>query len=130
MARIGKAPQRLLLGPWKHGYNVDRALNGYSYGLDALREDVWLLKQQWYDNHLKGMDNGITRTRVEYFVLGENRWRTTSAWPARGRAAAVFPERRRGQRLFPAGRLTREPLPTLSRPTATSTIPGIRRPTG
>lgn len=81
MQRTGTAPQRLLLGPWKHGYNSDRMLNGYRYGPDALRDDVWLLKQQWYDTHLKGMRNAGTRTRVEYFVLGENRWRAASAWP-------------------------------------------------
>jgi hypothetical protein len=83
MQRIGTAPQRLLLGPWKHGYNVDRRLNGYSYGLDALRDDVWLLKQRWYDAHLKGMRNGATDTRVEYFVIGDNTWRTANAWPPR-----------------------------------------------
>ena len=81
MARIGTAPQRLMLGPWKHGANIDRALNGYSYGLDALRDDTWLLKQQWYDHFLKGVDNAVTRTRVEYFVLGDNEWRTATAWP-------------------------------------------------
>ncbi len=81
MQRIGRAPQRLLLGPWKHGYNVDRRLNGYSYGLSALRDDVRLLKQQWYDAHLKGMPNASTNTRVEYFVLGANEWRSASAWP-------------------------------------------------
>ena len=81
MARIGTAPQRLMLGPWKHGANVDRALNGYSYGLDALRDDTWLLKQQWYDHFLKDVDNAVTKTRVEYFVLGDNEWRTATAWP-------------------------------------------------
>ena len=81
MQRIGKAPQRLILGPWKHGYNNDRMLNGYSYGLDALRDDVWLIKQRWYDHHLKGIDNGVAAPRVEYFVLGENRWRSATAWP-------------------------------------------------
>ncbi len=81
MQRIGAAPQRLLLGPWKHGYNADRMLNGYRYGLDALRDDVWLIKQRWYDFFLKGIDNGVTAPRVEYFVLGDNQWRSASAWP-------------------------------------------------
>ncbi len=81
MARIGTAPQRLMLGPWKHGADLDRALNGYSYGLNSLREDFWLLKQQWYDHFLKGVDNDVTKTRVEYFVLGDNEWRTATAWP-------------------------------------------------
>ena len=83
MNRIGTAPQRLLLGPWKHGYNIDRSLNGYSYGLEALRDDIWVLKQQWYDHFLKGIDNRATDTRVEYFVQGDNTWRSATAWPPR-----------------------------------------------
>ena len=110
MQRIGTAPQRLLLGPWKHGYNGDRRLNGYDYGLEALRDDVWLLKQQWYDAHLKGMANSSTATRVEYFVLGDNAWRTARAWPP----PEAVPQRwylhsdGGANRLFTSGTLTRE----------------------
>jgi putative CocE/NonD family hydrolase len=81
MQQRGELPQRLLIGPWKHGYNRDRRLNGYSFGPDALRDDVGILKQRWYDRFLKGIENGVENTVVEYFVLGENRWRTASAWP-------------------------------------------------
>lgn len=110
MARIGTAPQRLLLGPWKHGYNTDRALNGYSYGLDAVRDDVWLLKQQWYDHHLKGVANGIAEPRVDYFVLGANEWRTATAWPPREARLEpwYFHSDGRAARLFTAGTLSRE----------------------
>lgn len=81
MAKHGTRPNRLMLGPWKHGYNSDRSLNGYDYGIDALRNDVWLIKQKWYDHYLKGVENGVTDTVVEYFVLGTNEWRTADAWP-------------------------------------------------
>jgi putative CocE/NonD family hydrolase len=81
MQRLGSTAQRLLIGPWKHGYNADRALNGFSFGPDALREDVWLLKQKWYDRHLKDVRNGMDSTVVEYFVLGANDWRTADRWP-------------------------------------------------
>jgi hypothetical protein len=113
MARIGTAPQRLLLGPWKHGYNLDRSLNGYSYGLDALRDDIWLLKQQWYDHFLKGIENDVTKTRVEYFVLGDNQWRSATAWPPPEveRQDWYFQSDGRANRLFPSGRLSREPPP-------------------
>jgi len=111
MARIGTAPQRLLLGPWKHGYNLDRSLNGYSYGLDALRDDIWVLKQQWYDHFLKDIDNDVTKTRVEYFVLGDNQWRSATAWPPAEveRQDWYFQSDGRANRLFPSGRLSREP---------------------
>lgn len=79
--RYSTRQNRLLLGPWKHRYNRDRQLNGYRFGAGALRDDIWLLKQKWFDAHLKGMKNDATEQRVEYFVLGENRWRTASAWP-------------------------------------------------
>ncbi len=79
--RHSTLPHRLILGPWKHGYNKDRKLNGFSFGIDALRGDIWLTKQKWYDRFLKGIDNGIENPKVEYFVLGENSWRTASQWP-------------------------------------------------
>ncbi len=81
MDRYGSQPNRLLIGPWRHGYNRDRMLNGYRFGVDAIRPDVWLLKQKWYDHFLKGFENGVTDAKVEYFVLGENEWRTADAWP-------------------------------------------------
>jgi putative CocE/NonD family hydrolase len=111
MQRTGTAPQRLLLGPWKHGYNAERVLNGYRYGLESMRDDLMLLKQRWFDAHLKGMANGVTDRRVEYFVLGENRWREASAWPPR----EVQPQRwyfrgdGHANRLATSGRLTMEP---------------------
>jgi putative CocE/NonD family hydrolase len=73
--------QHLILGPWKHGYNFDRRLNGFSFGADALRDDIWLRKQMWYDHFLKGADNGIGDRKVEYFVLGADEWRTAGHWP-------------------------------------------------
>ena len=81
MATRGTRPNRLILGPWKHGYNVDRMLNGYSFGINALRDDIWLIKQKWYDYFLKGVENGVADPTVEYFVMGENAWRTADAWP-------------------------------------------------
>lgn len=81
MQRKSDRPQRLLLGPWRHGYNRDRKLNGFSFGNGALRSDVWVIKQKWYDQFLKGIKNDVADTTVEYFVLGENQWRTASAWP-------------------------------------------------
>lgn len=111
MTRTGTAPQRLLIGPWKHGYNVDRALNGYGFGPDAIRGDVWLLKQRWYDHFLKGVANGVERPPVEYFLLGANQWRTASAWPPPEAVPEkwYFHSRGDAQRLLTAGSLTREP---------------------
>lgn len=81
MQRYGTQPNRLVIGPWRHGHNRERALNGYDYGTDSLRDDLWLLKQKWYDRFLKGRDNGVDSVKVEYFMLGENAWRQSGTWP-------------------------------------------------
>jgi uncharacterized protein len=37
---------------------------------------------RWYDNLLKGEDNGVGREKpVKLFVMGRNAWRDDSAWP-------------------------------------------------
>jgi putative CocE/NonD family hydrolase len=90
MAARGSRPNRLLLGPWKHDYNVDRMLNGYSFGVDAVRDDIWLIKQKWFDYFLKDIENGVADLTVEYFVIGENKWRTASAWPPEEATAQRF----------------------------------------
>jgi len=110
MKRRSQKSQRLILGPWKHGYNRDRKLNGYSFGNDALRDDIWIIKQKWYDRFLKGIENGVDQPAVEYFVLGDNAWRTASQWPP----AEVVPQKwyfhsdGNAQRLTTAGKLTRK----------------------
>ncbi len=81
MQQKAALPQRLIIGPWKHGYNNDRKLNGFAFGPDAIRDDIWLAKQRWYDHFLKGRDAGIRQRQVEYFVLGSNEWRSSSRWP-------------------------------------------------
>ena len=81
MRRTGTRPQRLILGPWRHGYNQDRKLHGFAFGASAVRDDIWLIKQRWYDHFLRGADNGVGQPVVEYFVLGSNEWRQASAWP-------------------------------------------------
>ena len=81
MQRTGSAPRHLIIGPWRHGGNEERSLNGFSFGPDALRDDIPLLMQQTYDHFLKGIDNGVEKSKVDYFVLGANRWRTASEWP-------------------------------------------------
>jgi putative CocE/NonD family hydrolase len=109
MSRHGVGPQRLILGPWKHGFNLDRMLNGYQFGVDALRDDLLLTKQRWYDYHLKGLRGGVTEPPVRYFVLGSNEWRTATAWPPPEADPQQWYLHSDGQahRNFTSGRLTR-----------------------
>ena len=73
---------KTILGPWKHGGNAEYDLHGIFMGEDALRYDVDLQCMMWLDHFLKGADNGIERTpKVEYYTLGENKWKTADSWP-------------------------------------------------
>ncbi|MHB1328197.1 MAG: CocE/NonD family hydrolase [Gemmatimonadales bacterium] len=104
MARYGQGPQRLVIGPWKHSYNVDRRLNGYSFGPTALREDIWLIKQQWYDRFLRNQPAASAAPNVEYFVLGSNQWRQATAWPPANAVATPWFLKSDGQASRIAGR--------------------------
>jgi putative CocE/NonD family hydrolase len=115
--RTDTAPRHLVIGPWRHGTNHDRALNGFSFGPDALRDDFWLLKLQIYDYFLKGIDNGIPKSKVDYFVVGANEWKSASQWPpAESRPQTwYFHSGGDAQRLMTSGSLTKS-APTGAEP--------------
>ncbi len=74
--------QRLILGPWLHKSNSTRVINEVEFGNNALRYDLDLLYLQWFDRFLKGIVNGVEQGNiVEYYVVGENQWRTDQEWP-------------------------------------------------
>jgi len=46
------------------------------------RLDYWGLYLDWFDHWLRGEDTGITdRPPVQYYLMGQNEWRTADAWP-------------------------------------------------
>lgn len=78
--------QRLLIGPWGH---TTVSLKGpahsrygdWEFGAAA---DVDLLgaELRFFDLHLQDVDDGYAdTTRARLFLMGENRWINTSAWP-------------------------------------------------
>ncbi len=82
---------RLLMGPWIHGVSpMVRSVTGHrEMGPEAVFDyDETVLR--WMDRWVREIDNGVDREPpVRIFVMGENRWRTASAWPipgARGRS--------------------------------------------
>lgn len=84
MARNGRSHQRMILGAWRHSINADRAINGVAFGPEVVRVDLNFQIQQWYDRFLKGIRNGVELgPAVEYFSVGDNQWRSASAWPPR-----------------------------------------------
>ena len=101
LSRRGRAPNRLILGPWTHG---DRSLTyagdvdfGAAAAVDGnLAEDFFALRRHWFDRWLKGIENGAENDPpVRVFVMGGGsgrrnpegrldhggRWRYAADWP-------------------------------------------------
>ena len=75
--------QRLLIGPWTHGY-WGAIYAGQDYGLFASLDAIDGTGQQvrWFDHWLKGSENGVEREKpVRIFVMGANIWRDEDDWP-------------------------------------------------
>ncbi len=74
--------QRLLIGPWTHGY-WGAIYAEQNYGLFASMDGADGTGQQlrWFDHWLKGADNGVTNDKaVRLFVMGANIWRDEEDW--------------------------------------------------
>ena len=78
---------KLLIGPWSH-VNYGQVVGDVDFGFTAqlalmnLQTDMTGLTQCWFDNWLKGIDNGVTgEPPIKLFVLGENVWRDEHEWP-------------------------------------------------
>lgn len=74
--------RKVILGPWQHSGNSKYDMHGVSFGGSALRFDLDYIYFKWFEFHLKGIENGIAQTApVEYYTVGEERWKTASNWP-------------------------------------------------
>ncbi|ARF16135.1 hypothetical protein CSV61_16140 [Sporosarcina sp. P3] len=80
--------QKLIIGPWSHGY-VDsdigeRAFGGLASGhnIDG-KEDITSLHIDWFDYWLKEEHTSIPADEdpVKIFVMGINEWRSEKEWP-------------------------------------------------
>jgi putative CocE/NonD family hydrolase len=77
--------QRLVIGPWDH-VNWGRPDSAPSPLLkdigpiaDAPTNELMLA---WFDHFLKGQNNDVAgNPRVDYFVMGANKWKTATNWP-------------------------------------------------
>jgi putative CocE/NonD family hydrolase len=73
--------QRLLIGPWSHGY-----VGGYfvdrDFGLMSAMEAIDLtgIQVRFFNRHLKN-ETLAPEAPVRIFVMGENRWRDEQEWP-------------------------------------------------
>ena len=71
--------QRLVIGPWPHGWNASRQVGDVDFGEDALI-DVEPLLLEWFDYWLKD-GPAPTGAPIRLFVMGENVWRDEQEWP-------------------------------------------------
>ncbi len=54
--------------------------------------DTDKLTYGWFDHFLKGEDNHVLETmpKIQYYVMGENRWETANTWPPAGSKTLTF----------------------------------------
>ncbi len=84
----GREHQYVVISPMSHGTAENLSENTISgeRAVGDARLDMWGLYLRWYDYLLKGIDNDFVRTtpRIQYYVMGLNRWKQTDVWPPRG----------------------------------------------
>lgn len=78
--------QRIVVGPWDHlawgreSSSPSTLLKNLGPGANSPVNELQLA---WFDHFLKGVDNGAATEspRVDYFLMGANRWKNAPAWP-------------------------------------------------
>ena len=79
--------QRLIIGPWVHGWNTRKA-GEIDFGPNAVI-DAEALQGEWFDHWLKGAPLPKSAP-VQIFVMGDNQWRSESTWPLPRAKATPF----------------------------------------
>jgi putative CocE/NonD family hydrolase len=88
IARRSHQPQHLWVGPWSH-LPWGRRVGAVDYGAEA-SSPIDQVQIRWFDQFLKGIDTGLLDDLpVHLFEMGQNRWRSFSAWPEE-QATAYF----------------------------------------
>lgn len=80
---LARAHQRLVIGPWVHGYNGG-VYPERNFGLMAHDgvADVTGMQIRWFDHWLKGIANGVPdEPPVRLFIMGRDQWRDEADWP-------------------------------------------------
>ena len=78
-SQVARDGQRLIIGPWPHGWNVSRQVGDIDFGEDALIE-VEPLLLEWFDHWMKD-GPAPEGAPIRLFIMGENVWRDEQEWP-------------------------------------------------
>jgi len=89
----GGRPDRtaLLVGPWVHGVDATARtrFGGRDFGrAAAIDYDEVVL--DWMDRYVRDDRNAAPIDGARYFVMGDNRWKTSDTWPPRGRPSIFY----------------------------------------
>lgn len=78
-SKVARENQRLVIGPWPHGWNRSTKTGDVDFGPNALID--WdALHLDWFDVWLKGKPKEAVAP-VKIFVMGDNVWRDEYEWP-------------------------------------------------
>jgi putative CocE/NonD family hydrolase len=76
--------QRLIIGIGGHA-GSGRKVGDLDFGAEAGKTDWDGITLDWYDYLLKGKKTTLTKEPpVQYFAMGENKWRHADSWPPQG----------------------------------------------
>ena len=80
LADADAGPLLSVIGPWTH-FPWDRKVGPLDFGPEAAR-NMDELHVRWFDQWLKGKDNGFSQTQShELYDMGARQWRKFSKWP-------------------------------------------------
>lgn len=79
LTQAARDGQRLIIGPWPHGWNASTTTGQMDFGPDSLI-DAEALQLAWFDHWLKG-EPLAELAPVRIFVMGANAWRDEQEWP-------------------------------------------------
>lgn len=74
---------RLLIGPW--GHHPSDQFPEMSFGKEARFRNSIRRYVEWFDVNLKGAPASYDeKNPIDYFMMGENKWKRASTWPPKG----------------------------------------------
>jgi putative CocE/NonD family hydrolase len=78
--------QRAVIGAWEHGGRFHASpYQPSNMPADPQLPQQWQEMKEFFDAHLKNVDNGVSAEKVlYYYTLGEEKWKKTNVWPPTG----------------------------------------------
>jgi putative CocE/NonD family hydrolase len=81
-----KTPSQLIIGPWNHGATIDA--NPYTpFDKDVVAPSTAEQYQRifdFFDPLMTGDGDAAVTSRIDYFTVGANQWRSSTEWPPVG----------------------------------------------